>query len=75
MDISTDAIKVIQDSKEWIKWALFHYWNIYIYTDSDLNTKGSKNIELSYIPDPKHLVKKIKTIMKKSWEHLNKADA
>ena len=75
MNISADAIKVIQHSKEWLKWALFHYWNVYIYTDSDLNKKGSKNIELSYIPDPKHLVKKIKLVMKKSWETLNRAES
>ena len=74
MNISTDAIKVIQHSKEWLKWALFHYWSVYIYTDSDLNKEGSKNIELSYIPDPKRLVKKINNVMKKSWEHLNVAN-
>jgi len=75
MNISSDAIKVIQHSKEWLKWALFHYWNINIYTDSDLNRKGSKNLELSYIPDPKRLVKKMNNVMKKSWERVNIADS
>lgn len=63
MNISKDAIKVIQHSKEWIKNALFQYWNIYIYTDSTIDNEWNNNIELSCIPDPKHLVKKLDLLM------------
>ena len=73
MNISRDAIKVVQHSKEWLRWSLFHYWNVCIYTDSDLNKEWKKNLELSYIPDPKRLVKKIKLIMWNPWENLSKA--
>lgn len=74
MNISKDAIRVIQHSKEWIKSALFQYGNINIYTDSEIDKKGSKSLELSYIPDPKHLVKRLNAMMGKSWE-TNKVNA
>ena len=68
--ISKDAIKVIQHSKEWIKSAIFQYWNLYIYTDSEVWGQWNKNLELSYIPDPKRLAKKLNLMMEKS--ELNK---
>jgi hypothetical protein len=75
MNISKDAIRVIQHSKEWIKSALFQYGNIIINTDSELDKKWNKSLELSYIPDPKHLAKKLNSMMEKWWENLNKVGA
>jgi len=75
MNISKDAIRVIQHSKEWIKSALFQYGNIIINTDSELDKKWNKSLELSYIPDPKRLAKKLNSMMEKSWENINKARA
>ena len=66
MNISKDAIRIIQHSKEWIQSALFQYGNIYIYTDSEIDKKWNKNLELSYIPDPKRLAKKLNLMMEKS---------
>jgi hypothetical protein len=75
MNISKDAIRVIQHSREWIKSALFQYGNINIFTDSELDKKWNKSLELSYIPDPKRLAKKLNVMMEKWWEKLNKAEA
>ena len=75
MNISKDAIRVIQHSKEWIRSALFQYGNINIYTDSEIDKRWNKNLELSYIPDPKRLAKKLNAMMDKWWENLNKAEA
>lgn len=71
INISKNAIRVIQHSKEWIQSALFQYGNINIYTDSEIGNKGGKNLELSYIPDPKHLSKKLNLILEISWENTN----
>ena len=73
MNISRDAIRVIQHSKEWIKSALFQYGNINIYTDSEIGNKWSKNLELSYIPEPKRLAKKLNSMLEKTWENVVKA--
>ena len=74
MNISKDAIRVIQHSKEWIKSALFQYGNIIINTDSELDKKWNKSLELSYVPDPKRLAKKLNSMMEKWWENVNKAE-
>ncbi len=66
MNISTPAIRVIQDSKEWLAWALLQYWNIFIHTDGDLDAKWWKTLELHYIPDPKRLAKKLNSIIEES---------
>ncbi len=66
MNISTPAIRVIEDSKEWLAWALLQYWMITIHTDGDLNTKWWKILELRYIPDPKHLAKKLNSIIEET---------
>ena len=66
MNITTPAIKVIQDSKEWLTWALLQYWNISIHTDWDLDAKWGKILELHYIPDPKRLSKKLNSIIEES---------
>ncbi len=65
-NISTPAIRVIQDSKEWFVWALLQYWNISIHTDGDLDAKWWKILELRYIPSPKHLAKKLNSIIEES---------
>ena len=75
MNISKDAIRVIQHSKEWIRSALFHYGNINIFTDSEIDNKWGRNLELSCIPDPKRLAKKLNRMLEKSWEKVNKAEA
>ena len=75
MNISKDAIRVIQHSKEWIRSALFHYGNINIFTDSEIDNKWGRNLELSCIPDPKHLVKRLNIMLEKSWEKVNKVEA
>jgi len=72
MDISRDTIKVIQHSKEWIKSALFHYGNVCIYTDSNIDRQWNNNIELTYIPDPKRLVRKLNMMMWKGEVKENK---
>jgi hypothetical protein len=69
MTISKDAIKVIQHSKEWIKSAIFQYWNLHIYTDSAIWDDWHKDLELSYIPDPKRLAKRLNVILEK-WENV-----
>ena len=66
MNISTPAIKVIQDSKEWLKSALLQYGTITIHTDGDLDAKWSKILELRYIPDPKHIAKKLNSIIEET---------
>ena len=71
MNISTPAIKVIQDSKEWLSWALLQYWNISIHTDWDLDAKWWKILELRYIPDPKRLAKKLNSIIEESRGNLS----
>ncbi len=63
MNINASAIKVIKSTKEWLCSALFQYWNLYIYTDWDLNTQWGKNLELTYIPTPAILAKKLNAII------------
>ena len=75
MNISKDAIRVIQHSKEWIQSALFQYGNINIYTDSEIGNKWSKNLQLSYIPEPKRLAKKLNMMLEKAWEQISKAES
>jgi len=66
MSISTPAIRVIEDSKEWLAGALLQYWMITIHTDGDLDIKWWKILELRYIPDPKHLAKKLNSIIEET---------
>ena len=66
VNILTPAIKVIQDSKEWLAWALLQYWNLSIHTDGDLDAKWWKILELHYIPDPKQLAKKLNSIIEET---------
>ena len=66
MSISTPAIRVVEDSKEWLAWALLQYWVVTIHTDGDLDTKWWKILELRYIPDPKRLSKKLNFIIEET---------
>jgi hypothetical protein len=66
MYITTSAIKVIQPAKKWIWWAIWQYWDLYIHTDWDLNAEWWKTLELSDIPDPNRLTKKINSIIEKA---------
>jgi len=70
VNISKNAIRAIQHSKEWLRSALFHYWNINIYTDSEIDSLWWKNLRLSHIPDPKHLAKKLNLILERSWDNI-----
>lgn len=63
MKIASSAIKVIKSTKEWLSGALFQYWNLYIYTDGDLNDAWWKNLQLTYIPDPSVLAKKLNAMI------------
>lgn len=71
MSINSSAIKVIKSTKEWLSWALFQYGNLYIYTDWDLNTKWGKNLELTYIPTPAILAKKLNAIIERESDKSN----
>ena len=66
INILTPAIKVIQDSKEWLAWALFQYWVIAIHTDWDLDAKWWKILELHHVPDSKRLAKKLNSIIEET---------
>ena len=68
MKIYSPTIKVIKATKEWLSWALFQYWNLYIYTDWDLNDKWGKNLELTYMPAPSELAKKLNSIIEEYRE-------
>ena len=63
MKIASSAIKVIKSTKEWLSGALFQYWNLYIYTDWDLNDTWWKNLQLTYVPDPSVLAKKLNALI------------
>ncbi len=63
MKIASSAIKVIKSTKEWLSGALFQYWNLYIYTDGDLNDTWWKNLQLTYVPDPSVLAKKLNAMI------------
>jgi len=69
VNVATPSIKIIQTSKDWIASALFHYWTIDIITDSEWeNKKNQNNLSLSYIPDPRRLVKKLNNLILKHQE-------
>lgn len=67
MNIAMSAIKVIEASKTWIMWAFFQYWDLSIHTDWDV-VSWWKTLELSYIPQPKKLAKRLNDrIEQKKW--------
>ena len=71
INISTSAIKVVQDLKEWLAGALFEYGVITIHTDGDIDSKWWKILELRCIPDPKHISKKLNSIIEEKREALS----
>lgn len=66
-NIATSAIKVVEASKKWILWAFLQYWFLSIHTYWD-DVSWWKAIELSYIPQPQKLAKRLNNIVEqKSW--------
>jgi len=66
-EISPASINVINFDKDWLFPLLFHYWNMYIYTDSDIVTEAGKVIALEDIPEPEIIVKRIYKIYDKAF--------
>lgn len=68
-NIATSTIKIVKDSKSWIRWSFFNFWKVSIHPEGNLN--NSKAIELFYVPSPKALTKKLNEFIEKSKEWLN----
>ena len=68
-NIATSTIKIVKDSKSWIRWSFFNFWKVSINPEGNLN--NSKAIELFYVPSPKALTKKLNEFIEKSKEWLN----
>lgn len=68
-NIATSTIKIVKDSKSWIRWSFFNFWKVSIHPEWNLN--NSKAIELFYVPSPKALTKKLNEFIEKSKEWLN----
>lgn len=68
-NIATSTIKIVKDSKSWIRWSFFNFWKVSIHPEGNLN--NSKAIELFYVPSPKSLTKKLNEFIEKSKEWLN----
>lgn len=66
-DISPTSINIIKFDKDWLFPLLFHYWNIYIYTDSHVENESGNVITLEDIPEPEIIVKKIYKIYDKAF--------
>lgn len=58
-EIAPSSINIINFDKDWLFPLLFHYWNMYIYTDSDVITEAGKVIALEDVPEPEIIVKRI----------------
>ena len=74
MNIATSTIKIVNESKSWFRWALLHYWKVSIHPEWNL-WSSSKAIELHFVPEPKHLTKKLNEFIEKSKEMMNVAVA
>ena len=59
LEISPTSINIIKFDKNWLFAMLFHYWNIYVYTDSEVATEEGKVIILEDIPEPEIIVKRM----------------
>ena len=70
-DISNTSINIIKFDKDWLFPLLFHYWNMYIYTDSNVETEVGNVITLEDIPEPEIIVKKIYKIYDKGFSNIN----
>ena len=66
-DISPTSINIIKFDKDWLFPLLFHYWNIYIYTDSHVENESGNVITLEDIPEPEIIVKKIYKIYDRTF--------
>ena len=58
-DIAPTSINIIKFDKDWLFPLLFHYWNMYIYTDSNVETDSGNVITLEDVPEPEIIVKRI----------------
>ena len=70
MNIATSTIKIVNESKSWFWWAVFHYGKGSIHPEWNL-WWNSKAIELHFVPEPKYLTKKLNEFIEKSKEWLN----
>ena len=70
-DISNTSINIVKFDKDWLFPLLFHYWNMYIYTDSNVETEVGNVITLEDIPEPEIIVKKIYNIYDKGFSNIN----
>ena len=58
-EISPASINIIKFDKDWLFATLFHYGNIYIFTDSEVRIDLGSEITLEDIPEPEIMVKRI----------------
>ncbi len=71
-EISPASINIIKFDKNWLFAMLFHYWNIYVYTDSEVATEEGKVITLEDIPEPEIIVKRMYKVYDKVFSEDNK---
>ena len=64
-EIAPTAINIIKFDKDWLFPLLFHYWDMFIYTDSEVQTESGKVIALEDIPEPEIIVKRINKLYDK----------
>lgn len=66
-EIAAASINIIKFDKDWLFPLLFHYWDMYIYTDSDVVTESGKVIALEDVPEPEIIIKKIYKIYDRTF--------
>ena len=64
-EIAPTSINIIKFDKDWLFPLLFHYWDMFIYTDSEVQTESGKVIALEDIPEPEIIVKRINKLYDK----------
>ncbi len=70
LNVATSTIKIVQESSSWFWGSLFNFWKVSIHPEGDL-WKGTKAIELFFVPLPKKLTKKLNEFIEKSKELTN----
>lgn len=70
LNIATSTVKIVLESSSWFWWSLFNFWKVSIHPEWDL-WKGTKAIELFFVPFPKKLTKKLNEFIEKSKELTN----
>ncbi len=70
LNVATSTIKIVQESSSWFWGSLFNFWKVSIHPEGDL-WKGTKAIELFFVPFPKKLTKKLNEFIEKSKELTN----